>query len=79
LNIEFIFIIFLFFLQKTDYSEAFQFTPADVAKYLYQTGNFGELSQALSDLVNASIVSRILCITIKTYGVFDLTFLHTKG
>lgn len=43
--------------EKTDYSEAFQFTPADVAKYLYQTGNFGELSKALSDLVNASIMT----------------------
>lgn len=43
--------------ENTYYSEAFQFTPADVAKYLYQTGNFGELSQALSDLVNASIMT----------------------
>lgn len=44
-------------LQKEDYSDAFQFTPVEVAKYLYQTGNFQELTQALSDLVNASIVS----------------------
>ncbi|CAC5403068.1 unnamed protein product [Mytilus coruscus] len=44
-------------LEKEDYSEAFQFTPVEVAKYLYQTGNFQELTQALSDLVNASIMT----------------------
>ncbi|XP_052084845.1 uncharacterized protein LOC127722040 [Mytilus californianus] len=44
-------------LEKEDYSEAFQFTPVEVAKYLYQTGNFQELNQALSDLVNASIMT----------------------
>lgn len=44
-------------LQKEDYSDAFQFTPIEVAKYLYQTGNFKELTNALSDLVNASIMT----------------------
>ncbi|XP_063437545.1 uncharacterized protein LOC134718771 [Mytilus trossulus] len=44
-------------LEKEDYSDAFQFTPVEVAKYLYQTGNFQELTQALSDLVNASIMT----------------------
>lgn len=44
-------------LQKSDYSEAFRYTPIEVAKYLYQTGNFEELNKALKDLVNASIMT----------------------
>lgn len=41
-----------------DYSEAFKFTPAAVAEYLFRSGEFDELEEALSDLVNSSIMTQ---------------------
>ncbi|XP_078329048.1 uncharacterized protein LOC111115901 isoform X2 [Crassostrea virginica] len=41
-----------------DYSEAFKFTPAAVADYLFRSGEFEELEEALADLVNSSIMTQ---------------------
>lgn len=48
---------YFFSLQDYDYTEAFKFTPAAVAEYLFRSGEFKELEEALADLVNSSIVS----------------------
>lgn len=47
-------------MSKTDYdySEVFKFTPAAVAEYLFQSGEFEELEEALADLVNSSIMTQ---------------------
>lgn len=49
---------YFFSLQDYDYTEAFKFTPAAVAEYLFRSGEFQELEEALADLVNSSIVSQ---------------------
>lgn len=41
-----------------DYTEAFKFTPAAVAEYLFRSGEFQELEEALADLVNSSIMTQ---------------------
>ncbi|XP_048750738.2 uncharacterized protein LOC125662546 [Ostrea edulis] len=41
-----------------DYSKVFKFTPAAVAEYLFRSGEFEELEEALADLVNSSIMTQ---------------------